>query len=134
MYDVSRLVTICLPNYDYGDGASVDVTSFTLPPGFAGRLIDIGIAATETFACDATPASISVGTATDPDAYGKLNIADATADTNYFNSADDTDAIIASYIPAGTQIEITPAVGVDSGTEAGKGLGYILIEIYKQAA
>lgn len=131
MYDDIRCITVCLAEYDYGDGATVDVTSFEFPPGFAGRLIDIGIAATETFACDSTPACIKVGTGADDDAYGKLNIADGTADTDYFNAANDTDAIISAEIPAGTQIEITPAVGVDSGTEAGKGYGYITFEIYR---
>jgi hypothetical protein len=130
-YDKRQLLTVCLPNYDYGDGASVDVTSFEFPPGYQGRLIDIGIAVTETFACDNTPASISVGTASDPDAYGKLNIADATADTDYFNSANDADAIISESIPAGTQIEITPAVGVDASTEAGKGNGFVIFEIWR---
>lgn len=131
MYDKYRIWTVTLPSYDYGDGATVDVTSCEFPPGYKGRLIDIGIMAQETFACDGTPASIAVGTAADDDAYGKLNIADGTADTDYFNSANDTDCIISEFIPAGTQIEITPAVGVDSGTEAGIGIGIITFEIWK---
>lgn len=131
MYDKRQLFTVNLPEYDYGDGATVNVTSIEFPPGYQGRLIDIGIQVTETFACDGTPASISVGIAGDVDEYGKLNIADGTADTDYFNSANDTDAIISEAIPAGTQIEITPAVGVDSGTEAGKGLGVIVFEVWK---
>lgn len=131
MYDSLKTMTITLPKYDYGDGATVDTCSCKLPSGCAGRLVEIGLMALETFACDNTAASISVGTAADPDAYGKLNIADGTADTDCFTSADDTDAIISAEIPADTQIEITPAVGVDSGTEAGMGIGYIVFEYYK---
>ena len=131
MYDKQSMWTVSLPNYDYGDGDTVDVTSVMFPTGYAGRLIDIGVSVTETFACDSTAACVKVGTATNDDAYGKLNIPDGSADTNYINAADDTDVVISAEIPAATQIEITPVAGTDSGTAAGKGNTYITFEIYK---
>ena len=114
---------------DLGDGTP-EQWSFKGPAGKKGMLIDIGIHVTETFACDQTPAAVQVGTSSDNDAYGKLNIPDGTAATNVFNVQDDTDAIIAEALPADTQIEVTSTNGVDAGTEAGIGYEYVSVLWY----
>jgi hypothetical protein len=109
--------TINLGSVDFGTGGLI--TSFRAPAGYEnGRILEVQARVTETFACDATPGTVSIGTAADPDAYALLNIADATAATDTFNSRDDSDAIIDADIDD-TQIEVVCAVGVDAGTEAG---------------
>ena len=114
---------------DMGNGTPT-VFSFKGPTGMKGTIIDVGIEVTETFACDSTEASFQVGTTGDANAYCQLNVTDGTALTDTFNIQNDTNAIIAEAIPADTQIECTPVVGVDSGTEAGKGFPYVVVEWY----
>ena len=114
---------------DMGNGTPT-VFSFKGPKGKKGTIIDVGIEVTETFACDSTEASFQVGTTGDAAAYCKLNIPDGTALTDTFNIQDDTDAIIDEALPADTQIECTPVVGVDSGTEAGIGYPYVVVAWY----
>ena len=114
---------------DMGNGTPT-VFSFKGPKGKKGTIIDVGIEVTETCACDSTEASFQVGTTGDADAYCKLNITDGTALTDTFNIQDDSDAIIDEAIPADTQIECTPVVGVDSGTEAGMGYPYVVVAWY----
>jgi len=114
---------------DMGNGTPT-VFSFKGPTGMQGTIIDVGIEVTETFACDSTEASFLVGTTSDDDAYAKLNITDGTALTDTFNIQDDTNAIISEALPADTQIECKPVVGVDSGTEAGIGYPYVVVEWY----
>jgi len=112
---------------DMGNGTPT-VFSFKGPTGMKGTIIDVGIEVTETFACDSTEASFQVGTTGDANAYCQLNVTDGTALTDTFNIQNDTNAIIAEAIPADTQIECTPVVGVDSGTEAGIGYPYVVVE------
>ena len=114
---------------DMGNGTPT-VFSFKGPTGMKGTIIDVGIEVTETFACDSTEASFQVGTGADQNAYCQLNITDGTALTDTFNIQDDTNAIIDEALPADTQIECTPVVGVDSGTEAGIGYPYVVVEWY----
>ena len=114
---------------DMGNGTPT-VFSFKGPTGMKGTIIDVGIEVTETFACDSTEASFQVGTTGDANAYCQLNVTDGTALTDTFNIQNDTNAIIAEAIPADTQIECTPVVGVDSGTEAGIGYPYVVVEWY----
>jgi len=114
---------------DMGNGTPT-VFSFKGPTGMKGTIIDVGIEVTETFACDSTEASFQVGTTGDANAYCQLNVTDGTALTDTFNIQNDTNAIIAEAIPANTQIECTPVVGVDSGTEAGIGYPYVVVEWY----
>jgi len=114
---------------DLGNGTPT-VFSFKGPTGKKGTIIDVGIEVTETFACDSTDASFQVGTTSDADAYCKLNISDGTLLTDTFNIQNDTNAIIVEAIPADTQIECTPVVGVDAGTEAGMGYPYVVVEWY----
>ena len=116
-------------NQDMGNGTPT-VFSFKGPTGMQGTIIDVGIEVTETFACDSTDASFQVGTTSDADAYCKLNISDGTLLTDTFNIQNDTNAIIVEAIPADTQIECTPVVGVDAGTEAGMGYPYVVVAWY----
>jgi len=135
MYDEDRIYTISLPEWDFGDGATVEKVGAKLPPGYKGDLLGIGVRVTETFAVDNTPAKLQVGTSGDADAYGLLNIPDATADTVFFDQTDDTDAIIAhtteGQIAAGEEFFIEGVVGVDAGTEAGKGIPELVFRIWK---
>ena len=114
---------------DMGDGTP-KVFSFKGPTGKQGTIVDVGVEVTETFACDSTEASFQVGTTADQNAYAQLNITDGTALTDTFNIQNDTNAIIDEALPADTQIECTPVVGVDSGTEAGIGYPYIVVAWY----
>ena len=114
---------------DMGNGTPT-VFSFKGPTGMKGTIIDVGIEVTETFACDSTEASFQVGTTGDANAYCQLNVTDGTALTDTFNIQNDTNAIIDEALPADTQIECTPVVGVDSGTEAGIGYPYVVVEWY----
>jgi len=124
-YSNPDIVTYTLPAVDFGTGGLI--TAIKAPAGYEnGRILDVGCRITETFACDATPGSVSIGTSGDADAYAKLNIADAAADTNFFNTQDDSDAIIDADVTE-TQLEVVCAVGVDAGTEAGIGDVVIVI-------
>ena len=116
-------------NQDMGN-ATPTVFSFKGPTGKKGTIVDVGIEVTETFACDSTEASFQVGTTGDANAYCQLNITDGTLLTDTFNIQDDTNAIIDEALPADTQIECTPVVGVDAGTEAGGGYPYIVVAWY----
>ena len=114
---------------DFGAGTGT-AWSFKGPAGKQGSLKNIGVHATETFECDQTAAAIKIGTASDDDYYGKLNIAEATAISMCFNAQDDTDAIIVEALPADTQIQVTYTQCVDAGTAAGKGNAYVEVEWY----
>ena len=114
---------------DFGAGTGT-TWSFKGPKGKQGSLKNIGVHATETFECDQTAAAVKVGTASDDDYYGKLNIAEATAATDTFNIQDDSDCIIIEALPADTQIEVTYVQSVDAGTAAGKGNAYVEVEWY----
>ena len=129
-YDDVRLMSFTFPEWDFGDGDTVDNLSFRLPTGRPGRLVKIGVMVSETFACDSTAAQVEIGTAADPDAYAKLVIADGAADVDFFDETDDTDAIISGDIAADTLIEVTPTAGADSSTAAGKGLLVLEFEVY----
>jgi len=133
-YENVNHITYNLPLVDFGDGSggAVDAMSFRLPTGYRGRLVKIGVAVTETFACDTTAACVKLGTSSDDDAYAKLNIADGTADLDFFDETDDTDAIIDEDIPADTLLKLTTAVGVDAATEAGMGHPMLVFEIYQR--
>lgn len=137
MYDQYKLITITLPEWDFGDGATVDALAYRLPPGLKGDLVQIGISVTETFACDNTAALLEVGSTDGGGEYGALTIADATADKDFFDQTDDTDAILAitanqdAQIAKGSLIYISGTVGVDAGTEAGKGIPVITFRVWR---
>ncbi|MBW2632156.1 MAG: hypothetical protein JRC90_10465 [Deltaproteobacteria bacterium] len=134
MYDRDKYESFVFPEWDFGDGATVDIVSFRLPPGMQGNLVNVGVAITETFACDSTAALVEVGTIADPDAYASLTVPDDAADTDFFDVSDDTDAIIShtgeSQIAADSLISLKGTVGVDAGTEAGKGLVILTFRVW----
>jgi len=114
---------------DFGAGTGT-AWSFKGPSGKKGSLKNIGVHATELFECDQVAGAVKIGTASDDDYYGKLNIAEATAATDTFNIQDDSDCVIIEALPADTQIEVTYLQCVDAGTAAGMGNAYVEVEWY----
>lgn len=132
-YDEGIVCTYSFEVFDFG--AAADKALAIKPPaGFSrGRILDVGVAVTEVFAGTSTPARVRIGTATDPDAYVELNItsagAGAAAATDYFNTLDDTDAIIEADIPSATQLEVA-FVAPTGGSITGQGSVHIVIRWY----
>lgn len=122
-YDKGEMITYNLGLHDFGAGG--DALAIKGPVGKTGRLVDIGVAVTETFNQVTTPGYVRLGTGADPDAYAELNMA-AAADTDYYNTQDDTDAIITETLPADTQIEVA-LVAPTGGTPAG--IGHVHISV-----
>ena len=114
---------------DFGAGTGA-TWSFKGPSGKQGSLKDIGLHVTETFECDQTEGAVKIGTGSDDDYYGKLNITEATAATDTFNDQNDSNAVLVEALPADTQIEVTYVQCVDAGTAAGKGNAYVEVEWY----
>ena len=114
---------------DFGAGTGT-AWSFKGPKGKQGQLRNIGVHVKETFACDNTTGKVLVGTSADPNAYGQLEIADGTANTDTFNNVDDTDCVISQSLPEDTQIEVTFVQCVDYGTAAGRGRAYVEVDWY----
>jgi hypothetical protein len=126
-YDNPLTITYNLGLHDFGAGG--DALAIKAPNGFTrGQIRDIGVAVTETFNAVTTPAYVRLGTAADPDAYAELNMGTA-ADTNYYNTQDDTDAIIDATVPSATQIEVA-LVAPTGGTPAGIGHVHVTIDWY----
>ncbi|MCK5517188.1 MAG: hypothetical protein KAI39_09965 [Desulfobulbaceae bacterium] len=115
---------------DFGAASGDTLHYISGPAGKKGMLRSISIAATEIFACDATNADVKVGTVADPDAYGMLVIADATASGAVFNEGDDTDAIISAAIPADTVVMVTLNEGTDGTAVTGQGTPHVIIDWY----
>ena len=106
-------------SYSFGPidfGAGGDVVSIQGPSGKAGRLIEIMVAATETFNAVTTQADVQVGTAADPDANALFQLG-TLADTDSV-SAYGTSSIIDADIAADTQVEVT-FTAPTGGTPAG---------------
>ena len=122
-YSNPTVITYNLGLHDFG--AAGDALAIKAPKGFEhGRIMDVGVAVTETFTATTTPAYVRLGTATDADAYVELNMGTA-ADTDYFNTQDDTDAIIDADVDS-TQIEVA-LVAPTGGTPAGIGHVHVTI-------
>jgi len=125
----------------YSDTAVVDFAaapgtpwSFKGPKGKQGVLRNIGVHVTETFEDDLITGKVLVGTTADPNAYGQLEIANGTLNTDTFNNVDDTDCLFLNSasqnntLAADTQIEVTFVQATDSGTAAGKGRAYVEVD------
>ena len=122
-YSNPLVITYNLGLHDFGTAG--DALAIKAPSGYAsGRIMDIGVAVTETFTATTTPAYVRLGTTTDADAYAELNMGTA-ADTNYYNTQDDTDAIIDADVTS-TQIEVA-LVAPTGGTPAGIGHVHVTI-------
>ena len=130
-YDKVKLVEISLPLFDFGGGAA-ETYSFRLPTGMSAKLVKIGVGVTEVFATDTTLGSVEIGTAADADAYAKLEIPDTSADNDFIDETDDTDAIISKDIDADTLIKVTLTNGTDSGSVTGQGIPKLSFEMYEE--
>ena len=123
-YSEGPVVTYTLSAVDFGAGDSNH--AIKAPNGYTrGRIIDVGVAVSETFNQVTTPGYVRIGTASDADAYVELNMAAAAA-TDYYNTQDDTDAIIDADIPSATQLEVA-CIAPTGGTPAGIGDVHIAI-------
>lgn len=121
-----RTITYTYPSHDFGAGA--DAVSLKAPKGSGwGELQDIGVQVTETFTADTLAATVLVGTASDANYYAQLEMGLA-ADTNYWNTQDDPDAIINNKIDS-TQVEVA-FTAPTGGTPAGIGTVSITIAWY----
>ena len=117
-------ITYSLGLHDFGAGG--DALAIKAPAGYEhGRIKDVGVMVTETFTNTTTPAYVRLGTTGDADAYVQLDMGTA-ADTNYYNTQDDTDAIINGDV-TNTQIEVA-LVAPTGGTPAGIGWVNIVID------
>ncbi len=123
-YSEPRIITYSFGEHDFGAGG--EVLSLRGPLGFVGKLVGVQVNATETFTATTLQGTVLVGTAGDTDAYGLLNLG-TLADTDTASEATDTDAILASAIPADTQVEVN-LTAPTGGTPAGKGYTHITIE------
>jgi len=122
-YSNPLVITYNLGLHDFGAGG--DALAIKAPNGYEnGRIMDIGVAVTETFTATTLPGYIRIGTTGDADAYAELNMGTA-ADTDYYNTADDTDAIIDADV-TNTQLEVA-LVAPTGGTPAGIGHVHITI-------
>ena len=122
-YSNPHVVTYVLPAVDFGAGDSAH--AIRAPYGYSkGRILDVGVAVTETFNQVTTPGYVRIGTATDADAYAQLNMAAAAA-TNFYNTQDDTDAIIDADVDD-TQLEVA-CIAPTGGTPAGIGTVHITV-------
>ncbi len=109
---------------DFGAGTP-DPWSFKGPKGKQGMLKDIGIHVTEVFNGDQVTGKVLVGSGTDGNYYGQLEVADGTAATDTFNAQDDTNAVIIEALPADTQIEVSYTGVTDTAANTGIGFSYV---------
>lgn len=127
IYDNPIHSTYNFPNMDFGAAAGTTVHKIAGPTGKVGRLIEVGVVITEATVFATTLGFVEVGTSADADAYAKLQIANGTANHAVFNTADDTDAIIARNITADTAILVTLTEGTGAGL-TGQGYPYVMID------
>lgn len=126
-YDNPLVITHVIPSVDFGAGGG----NFAIkgPKGYEnGRLMDVAVMVTETFTEDTTPGYVRVGTSGDADAYAQLELGTDAIATNYFNTDDDTDAIIEADIPTADTVQLEVAcIAPTGGTPAGIGHVHITV-------
>ena len=125
-YDNPKTLTIPLGSVNFGSNSA---SSFKLPKGMRGRLVDIAVIGTTLFTAVSTGAFVNIGTTADPDAYASLGSLGALAATDTFNTVNDPTAIIDADLPADTQIEVS-FVAPTGGSPAGVGLVYVVVDVY----
>lgn len=125
-YENPSTVTIHLGSVNF---AANSASSFKLPKGKSGRLIDVSVIGTTLFTAVTTGAFVNVGTTGDADAYASLGSLGALAATDTFNTVDDPTAITNPNLPADTQIEVA-FVAPTGGAPAGVGLVSVVVEVY----
>jgi hypothetical protein len=129
-YDNPMTCCYNFPVMDFGATAGDTTHYLSGPAGKKGMLRSISVSTSEAFLCDTKAANVQVGTVGDPDAYGKLNIADGTAVNTVFNEGDDTDAIIAADIAADTQVMVVLDEGTDGSGVTGIATPTVIIDWY----
>jgi hypothetical protein len=129
-YDNPLTIAYSYPNYDFGAAAGAGYYSFKGPKGYKGRIIDVGAHITEATIFATTLGFVEVGTAADPDANCKLNIATAQAVKTTFNTVNDTDAIIAADVAADTNVVVKLTEGTGASL-AGQGVPYVVVNWFK---
>lgn len=129
-YDAKYLVCVPFGEFDFG-GTVDEIIYFQGPPGYQGRLVDIGVSITEDIASASLDGRVRVGSSTDDDAFGELIIPHGSADETYVNIAVDPDAILSEAIPVDQLIKITLMDGDSGGSATGSGHVFIWIEWYK---
>lgn len=125
-YDNPRTITIPLGSVNFGTNTA---SSFKLPKGLRGRLVDVSVISTTLFTAVTTGAFVNIGTTADPDAYASLGSLGALAATDTFNTVNDPEAIINPDLPADTQIEVA-YVAPTGGSPAGVGLVYVVVDVF----
>jgi len=119
-----RTMTYVLPAVDFGAGDSAH--AIKAPQGYdRGVILDVGVAVTETFNKVTTPGYVRIGTTGDADAYVQMDM-DAAAATDFYNTQNDTDAIINGDVFS-TQLEVA-CIAPTGGTPAGIGSVHITID------
>ena len=125
------------PPYDYG-GSTPRVDKIVGPKGKKAKLVDYGVqSVSETFNGNTASATIAIGNASDPDAYGEEFELDGattanggrTVQSTYDAQADkaEFDALMVNpYIPSDTPIYITNTDA--EGAPAGQGTPYVVID------
>lgn len=122
-YSNPTVVTYVKSAVDFGAGNSA--YAIKAPKGYEnGRILDVGVAVSETFNQVTTPGYVRIGTTGDADAYAELNMASA-AITDFYNTQDDTDAIINADV-TNTQLEVA-CIAPTGGTPAGIGDVHIVV-------
>lgn len=129
-YDNPRTCCYSFPLMDFGAAAGATYYAIQGPPGHVGRIVDVGVSIQEATVFATTLGIVEVGTADDPDAYAKLNIATGQAVKTMFNTVDDTDAIISADVAADTDIVVKLTEGTGAGL-AGQGVPFVIIDWFK---
>ena len=129
-YDQVKTIQITLPEWDFGDGASVDTVAYRVPDEYDAKIIKVGVMLTETVSATVTAPKFEIGSTDGGGEYAALNIADGAADKDCYDETDDTDAIVSANITAGSLIYLSGTVGSSGGaTTAGKGLPFVVFEL-----
>lgn len=135
MYTNPNRHVYLFPVHDFGAGAGTAVIKG--PKGKRGTLIDYGVQnVSETFNAVTTPATVAVGTAANPDAFGEeFSLATVAAgDARTVRTVYDDDVaiyvdavIVDRFIPADTKVLLT-LVAPTGGTPAGIGQPFAVID------
>lgn len=125
----TQIFSMVFPEYDFGVDRDTTL-NFRLPEGYNAELLNIGLSVTEAFACTTTAANLLLGTASDPNYYAQLEIADGAATTDFQDKSDDADAILVKYIAKDTLLRLTLTQSTDdSEADAGKGLPMLFFRL-----
>ena len=125
-YENPSTVTIPLGSVNFATGST---SSFRLPKGKEGRLIDVSITATTVFTNVTTGAFINIGTIALPAANASLGSLGTLAVGQTFNTFSKPTAITNAALAADTQYNVS-YVASTGATPTGAGLVYAVVEIF----